>query len=431
MSGARCRDILADLLDGDRWRRGVFPVRIVLPDNRALPALALIFPAPRSFTGEDTVELAVPGNPHLCRRLLARLADLGARGAEPGEFTARAFLNGRLSVEQAEGVGLAIAARSAEQLDAAERLISGETGAEYRRMTDDLAQALALVEAGIDFTDEEDVVAISPDDLIERLDGLCARVESILAGAAGGETPSAEPVVVLAGAPNAGKSTLFNALLGRMRSVVSDEPGTTRDAIAERLDLSAEFPGADVGVTLVDPAGLDAALSQRGDVDRASQEAARTQLARADLVIVCDPEGRFDSPGAIPPDSVTLRVRTKADLPSSTGIAGDGESLGVCALDGWNLGALRRAIADAARQARGGGELTLLPRHHRALDEALRELRQARERVAGDAARRALSEPEVAASSLRRGLDALGAIAGRVPPDDVIGRIFATFCIGK
>ncbi|TVQ33109.1 MAG: hypothetical protein EA376_03375 [Phycisphaeraceae bacterium] len=441
------------------WKRGVARVRVSFPRSRfglveapeppSLPALLVRFAAPSSYTGEDSAEFQLPGNPALLERLLgALLAIEGVRIADPGEFTARAFLNGRLTIEQAEGVALTIGAANEAQLDAGARLRSGEVGALYRRMADELAGALALVEAGVDFTDQEDVVAISPDDLLARLDALLEEIDGRLAGAGAAESSDALPVVALVGPPNAGKSTLFNALLGRRRAVVSEAPGTTRDAIEETLDLAQDAAAPGLAVRLVDLAGLDEAIGARSRADEASQRAAREAIERADVLILCDPDGRFQLGIALPEQKPTLRVRTKADLPG-IGNADPGTQntahrtqntelntqnsspLSVCALDGWNLGALRRAIADAAQTSKGAATMTLLPRHQRALERAREGLGEARSLAAPDAGSRHLSGAELAAQSMRRALDAIGEIAGAVPPDDVIGRIFASFCVGK
>lgn len=401
-----------------------------LPEVLPLPALCLLSLAPRSYTGEDSAELFIPGNPHLAERVLQLLiARPGVRLAEPGEFTARAYLAGRLTLAQAEGVAQAIAADSDAQLEAARRLLSGETGARYRRLADELATLLALTEAGIDFTDQEDVVPIPAPELLARLERVGEELRGLL-GPAAEERREARPVAALVGRPNAGKSTLFNALLGRARAVVSDVAGTTRDVLREDLDLSAEAPGEPPAV-LLDLAGLDGALGS--PVDAESQRLAREALAGADCLIHCDPEGRFDLPGL--PGAPTVRVRTKADLPSGGG--GGSGAIAVCALDGLNLHALRRAIADAcfgAGGTRGGEAAALLPRHRRALRGALDAVAAAAGLVREDAAADpdgGLLAPELVAGSLREALDRLGEVVGEVTPDDVIGRIFASFCVGK
>lgn len=400
------------------------------------PASMLFFPAGRSFTGETIVELHVPGHPALVGRIVeALVACEGVRLAEPGEFTARAYLNARMTAEQAEGVRSVIEARTSSELNAARRLLAGQTGALYRQLADDLAAALALVEAGIDFTDQEDVVAIAPADLQARLITLLEALDKEL-GTRGSadEHRSSLPTVVLAGQPNAGKSTLFNALLGHARATIADLPGTTRDAIGEPTEI---LPG--VPITLMDLAGLDQAFDSGSPSDAAAQTAALELIETADVVIWCDPHGRFEADDARIARLARhspLRVRTKSDLPTGQGerLSESGGALAVCALDGWGIAALRRAIADAATL--GGNaqaaQATLVPRHRRALLEARAALCEAEEGVREVATTADhLADPAFIAGAMRAALDALGSIAGEISPDDVIGRIFATFCVGK
>jgi tRNA modification GTPase len=421
-----------------------------------LPALALVLPAPRSFTGEDTLELLLPGNPTLLHRVLAAITQTpNVRLAGPGEFTARAFLNGKIALEQAEGVAATIAATTAEHLDAAARLRRGETGKLHRSLADELATLLALVEAGIDFADQDDVIPIAPRDLAARLHTLTATIDNLLGPRQPKLHDSTRPRVVLMGRPNAGKSTLFNALLGRPRAIVSDEPGTTRDALVEPLDLSPVIPGAGT-VDLADLAGIDDV--SRGLSDAAAQTAARATLAEADVILWCDPTGRFDlATPVLDPRTRLIRVRTKADLPTPTTHAEANtasrdagsealrrsgspaprpalrapapDTLAVCALDGYHLDALRRAIADAAVTAHAASSAALVPRHRRALTTAHEHLAAAAPLI--DPARRTFADPALVAGELRAALDALEELAGRISPDDIIGRIFATFCVGK
>ena len=211
-------------------RRGVHRACLSVSAFGRLSVWAFVFPAPHSYTGDDSVELQLPGNPIVLERVIdaliasGRERQLDVRRAEPGEFTARAYLNGRLTLTQAEGVAATIAAQSDAELDAARLLLSGRLADFAQRLAEDLAAALALVEAGIDFTDQEDVVAISPVDLHARFVDLRARLDDQLAHAVGMERLQAIPWVVLVGAPNAGKSALFNALLNRERAVVSPMP---------------------------------------------------------------------------------------------------------------------------------------------------------------------------------------------------------------
>ncbi len=425
LSGSGTREVLASVLSDrpPQFERGCFRSRFKLDDRRALPVLAAVFRAPASYTGEDSAEILFAGNPGLAERILARLAACeGVRLAGPGEFSARAYLNERLSLEQAEGVAAVIAAQNGEQLAAATELLEGSTGREYRHWADELTTLLALVEAGIDFTDQEDVVPIAPGELARRIGALMHEMGRRVGGPGAAASDGHLPRVVLVGRPNAGKSTLFNAMLGRERAVVSSIAGTTRDVLEEELDLSGVLPGAG-SVMLVDVAGLDDAVSPGIGAD--AQAAALGAAAKADVVVHCDPDGRFAEISGVAAKPV-IRVRTKADLPAARPDDGD---VAVCALDGWHLGVLGRAIADASCGSRGDGLSAVLPRHRRALLRAGESLRDAAEAFA--AADHRLGEPELVAGALRQALDAMEELVGRISPDDVIGRVFATFCVGK
>jgi len=405
-----------------------------------LPVLVVRFVMPRSYTGQDAAEIQLPGNPFLVDRVIQQILEQVdnlsaaiARRAQPGEFTARALLAGKLTAEQAEGVGALIAAQTDAQFHAAQSLLTGEMGSRYRALADDVAAALALVEAGIDFTDQEDVVAIAPDDLALRLESTLCAIEEIVGPALSREVPSIAPVAVLAGAPNAGKSTLFNALLGYPRAVVCAAPGTTRDALTETLELSAETTGVGPGrVTLVDLAGLDAALVARSELDAQAQRQALQTIERADVIIWCDPQGRFnDAAFLLKKHHTIIRVRTKADRPLTGGCIDD-DALAVCAFDGYHLPVLKRALADAAWGSNAGAEAAgVIPRHAMALQSACHALHDALELTRQQIGCERLKESELIAGTLRTALNELGSISGDISPDDILGRIFATFCIGK
>lgn len=425
-------------LDADRPRRTIAPATLLLPPvdfegpPRELPVLVASFASPASYTGEHACEIQLPGNPALVGRVLELLlATPGVRSADPGEFSARAFLRGKLTAEQAEGVRAMIAARTDAEHNAASALLSGETGSTYRDIADELAAALALVEAGIDFTEEEDVVAIAPADLIERLTLARDRIARVLGPEPAYEADRDLPRVVLAGAPNAGKSTLFNALLGEDRAIVSDTPGTTRDAIEQELELIplSENPWSAQRCLLVDLAGLDDELRSASLLEQLGQSAAIERIREASVIVLCDPRGSFDLSASLPPGPQVLRVRTKADLPAPDGAA---SGIAVCALDHRNLGALRRSIADALQIAGpDDAAASLLPRHRAALRRCLAAIEDALTLASHSRADRHLAEVELIAGAMRESLDAVGEIAGRISPDDVIGRVFASFCIGK
>ena len=432
VSGPDALAVSRDLCAINQTSRGIRRARLALPRANSdgslpLPALAFVMPGPASFTGEDVLELIVPGNPHLVRRVLdAILAREGVRQAEPGEFSARAYLNGRMSIEQAEGIAQKIAAETTEQLQAADALMDGSHAERLRAHADLLTTCLALVEAGVDFSDQEDVIPITPGDLHRRVSAVRDDLASMLGSGRGSAADRERAEAVLVGVPNAGKSTLFNALLGRARAIVSDQAGTTRDALAEPIDLSKDAPGAGA-ITLVDLAGVQE--SGIDATDHAAQDQARARIARADVLIWCDPTGSFEARGFTPSaGSGVVRVRTKSDLPERSNQRSDTGVIALCALDGSNLPTLRRAIADASGRS-GVSGAGALPRHRRAMRETLDRLGEALALI--DAGARSLDEPELIAGALRSAIDALGELTGPVGTEDLLARVFSAFCVGK
>ncbi|HLP82809.1 MAG TPA: GTPase [Phycisphaerales bacterium] len=447
VSGDDAFDVVSGVLAGACPReRGIHKV-VLKVGGWEFAGLVIALPGPKSFTGQDTAEVVLPANVHVVEAVMGgMLAHAAARLAQPGEFTARAFLAGKMTLEQAEGVAAFIAAQQEEQLAAARDLKMGVPGAMYRVWADELTTLLALVEAGIDFTDQEDVVPIPPMRLRERLGVLREAIVTHMGGASGAAAVDAQPRVALVGMPNAGKSTLFNAMLGRERAVASARAGTTRDVIEEELDLSKDVVGAG-SVLLADLPGLShARTAEEGDVsvrteaDVAAQQAAREGVKAADVLVWCDPSGRFEQRemAALLIDDAgqgdetwqagkaIIRVRTFGDQVRS---AADERVLTVCAVDGWNLGSLRRAIADQACVGKAAGVAALLPRYRRSLGEASSAIARAIEDVPVGARR--LDEPETVAESLRLALTHIGELVGNISPDDVLGRVFATFCVGK
>lgn len=455
VSGSASRQVAERCLGirADSWRASAVECVLRLPplDRRAepecgdrtlpVPARAILSIAPRSYTGEDALEVLVPGNPVLVERVIDALCDASTEGcpvrrAGPGEFSARAYLNGRITIEEAEGVDATIAAASEADLEAARRAMRGHDAGEWRAWTDEAATLLALVEAGIDFADQEDVVAISTPELRRRVGALADAIAESLGGERAAAATRHMPRVVLAGRPNAGKSTLLNALLQRKRAVVSDQPGTTRDLLIERVDLSRLAPGAPE-IELVDMAGLEVAV-EHGQIEGEMRARALRAIREADVVLWCDPEGRFDASDSVAPGShgVVVRARTKADRARSADTGDDvspemgPDSTPVCALDGWNLSALASRVARAVAESRGaaasGAGGGLLARHRRALADCEGALRDAIALTT-----RGARDDAAIAATLRGAVDALGSITGRLSPDDVLGLIFARFCVGK
>jgi tRNA modification GTPase len=430
MSGDACAPVFAALAGAASFFRGVHPARLRLPSG-SLACIAFVAPGPASYTGEDTLELLCVGNDWLVHEIeetliaTARRLGFAARPAAPGEFTLRAFARGKIDLTQAEGIAATIAATTDAQLRAARQLADGGLGRFVRTLADRVADDLALVEAGIDFTDQEDVVAIPPERLRADLRVMTGELDERLARSVPWERIEAVPRVVLVGPPNAGKSTLFNALLAKRRAVESATAGTTRDALEEYATLVT--PRGRFEIRLVDVAGLDD-VSDGGDApthERAMQERAHAAIARADLIVRCMPPGA--SPVPAKSGAAELTVRTKADLGA---LANDGAALAVSARTSAGLDALRAAIVDqlASRLVATDGEtLVLAGRHEAALRDALTSLHEAESLVTN----RGLRDPELVAAALRAALDALGSISGAIAPDDVLGRIFGRFCVGK
>jgi tRNA modification GTPase len=384
--------------------------------NLTIPAWVYTFASPASVTGEDVLELHVPGNPVLARMLLDELVRTGARQAEPGEFTARGYFNGKLDLAEAEGVAATIAAQSERELKAARQLLSGELARRLRPVLDRLTDTLGLVEVGIDFV-EEDVSFISQDQLRDRIVEANERLDRLLSDSARFERICHEPHVVLIGRPNAGKSTLLNTLAGTCRAVVSSQPGTTRDAIWTEVRLPRGT------VRLIDVAGIEHDGAS-DEISQLMQRRACEAMNEADVVVLVR-DCTDSRPAPQLPRATHLLVATKLDL-LQVGCAVGPNEIGISAIRGDNLGRLRELLDGIAfgSTSSGGATLALNARHVQAIEEA----RSALDRALG---RSHDSGAELIALELREALDALGRILGGVTPDEVLDRIFSTFCIGK
>ncbi|MFH5806521.1 tRNA modification GTPase [Alienimonas sp. DA493] len=369
-----------------------------------VPAAALVWPTDRSYTGQPSAELHLPGSPPVVEATLAALHAAGFRPAGPGEFTLRAFLAGRIGLTEAEAVLGVVDAADPEELHTALNQLSGGVSNRLAPVRSDLMDLLADLEAGLDFA-EEDVSFIEPDVLRERIEAGRSAIAALAADAAGRSVSTTAPRVVLAGPPNAGKSSLFNALCGRPAALVSPTAGTTRDAVSETIRLG------EATVELIDTAGEEAA----GDDLSAAAQARRAEtLSTADLMLHCVP------PGGAVPEEAGLVIYTKADLRAE-------EPDGPCvsAATGAGLAELKTALAAALERAEPRRHLTgaTAARGGAALNEAAAALEAAAATVElGD---------ELVAAELRTAIDALGEVLGVVYHDDLLGRIFGRFCIGK
>jgi len=413
VSGERAHELARSLCNGAKLAPGRAERCELRMRGFALPIWVYSFASPHSYTGQDLVEFHIPGNPLLASMLLEELLGRGARSAEAGEFTARAYFSGRIDLTEAEGVAATIGAQSEAELRAARQLLAGELSRRLRPVMDSVAQTLALVEVGIDFSDEQ-VTFLSPAEIVEQVkqaDGLLA---GLLEQSARFERLSHEPRAVLVGRPNAGKSTLLNALAGRDRAVVSPAPGTTRDALGADVALPRGL------LRLVDVAGLEDEPSSN-EIGRQMHEHALREIESADLVIlVHDASGA--APRFMPPRAADLVVFSKADLVGAIPV--EAGAVAVSAVTGENLAALRHRLDELAfGSAAACSTLALNSRHVRAIEEARLALSRAIDGAAGAG--------ELLAVELREALDALGRVLGSVSPDDLLGRIFAAFCIGK
>jgi tRNA modification GTPase len=402
--------------------------RFLGADGTALDeGLALYFPAPHSYTGEAVLELHGHASPLLTEALVARVLQLGARRARPGEFTQRAYLNDKLDLAQAEAVADLIDAGSEAAARAALRSLQGEFSLRVRALDEALAQLRAHVEATIDFpTDEIDYLADRT--LLERLAALRDQCAALQATAQQGRLLTEGLTVVIAGAPNAGKSTLLNRLSGHDAAIVSELPGTTRDLLRERILVGG------VPVLLLDTAGLRESADA---IETEGVRRARAAIAQADRVLflvdaAADPEAlsfaaeRARLPGHVP---VTL-VYNKTDL-LPAGSAGAPPPPGVVplrlsALNGSGLEELRSHLLEAAGyRPEESGTLSARRRHLEALAATAAHL------GAADAQCREARAAELVAEELRQAQRALGEITGAGTADELLGRIFASFCIGK
>ncbi len=397
-------------------------------DGRPLDrGLLLFFPEGASPTGEEVVEIYAHGSPGVVAGLLEAARRAGARPAAPGEFTRRALENGRVDLAEAEGLATLAKAESRGAVRRALGLAQGALSTRVHAARERALDALAAVEAALDFA--EDVSAEEGARGAAAFRGVADELATLAASAR--PTGERRPVVAILGRPNAGKSTLFNALVGTDRAIVTATPGTTRDAISETVEIAGE------SVTLLDTAGL---RQTNEEVERLGVEIAERAAARADLVLyvvdsqigISEEEEDLLGKGG---REEALLVLAKADLlePAVSphtfkeNLSSNGARSGVVvsAHTGYGLDALRAALAARLGLVEAEGELLILARHKEALESAAR--------LFGEAAAIAASGAgaELVAARAREGLDALGTITGETATEELLDRIFETFCVGK
>ncbi len=413
VSGSETRALAAAVvpgLDMDRgWRASLVEVRSA--DGEHIDrAVALPYRAPRSYTGEDMLEVMVHGSPWITRAAIDAFVAAGARRAGPGEFTRRAVANGKLDLIQAEAVNELTLAETAWQARVARAQIEGLLSAEFAEFKTTLVGLLAELEAALDFAHHDIPFDLESAEKARRR-GL-AQAGALLATASAGRRIRDGVRVVIIGPPNSGKSTLFNLLVGQERAIVSPHPGTTRDLVEAELEVGG------VRVILKDTAGLGEGADP---VEREGIRRARGAAAEADAVLMLWPaEGALDGAPEESPGQVTVRVLSKWDLAREQEVRRGW--IAVSCETGEGVAELRRVLLEVVEGevSELGGEVAIAERHRRALEDAVAEL---------DGADFGL--PEVGAEAVRAALEAVRELTGEVGTEDLLDQIFSNFCIGK
>ena len=428
LSGTDSREIAARFLrmsPDPGWKSWSSQLASLVAEDGALvdQVVVAFFAGPRSYTAEDVVEIACHGSPVVLRFAVERALQCGARLADPGEFTLRAFLNGRIDLPQAEAIRELIDATTLYQARVAAQQVEGSVSRRLRPLKEQLLELIALLEAGIDFA-EDDVTVATPDEVLRRLDPISDQVRGLTQSFQTGRLVFEGLTLTIAGRPNVGKSSLFNRLLERDRAIVTDIPGTTRDTVSETTSL-AGFP-----VKLIDTAGIRETTDL---VETLGVERSHEAMAEADLTLLVvdlsEPETAEDislyqklRPGK------PLIVGNKCDLPMRFQPGETLEMIRVSAVTGEGIGALREAVlerlAPAGLALPESGAITSL-RHASLLEECQEALGNARRAVTFGIPH------EMLLLDLYAALGPVDAITGATTADDILNRIFSTFCIGK
>ncbi|MGX7875892.1 tRNA uridine-5-carboxymethylaminomethyl(34) synthesis GTPase MnmE [Mesorhizobium sp. ORM6] len=420
ISGPKTRFVIETIAGGMVKERMAALRKFRAPDGTVLDSgLLVFFPGPASFTGEDVAEFHVHGGRAVVARMLETIAGFdGVRHAEPGEFTRRAFLNGKVDLVETEALADLVNAETEAQRRFAIQNADGAQSELYLGWRRRLIHARAMIEAEIDFADEEDVPGSVSDTVWSDVRTMIGEIDRHVAGFRAAEIIREGFEVVILGAPNAGKSSLFNALARRDAAIVTDEPGTTRDLIEVALDLGG------LRVRLTDTAGLRDAP---GKVEAIGIEKARAKADRADLLLVLEDTLSRKTIGPVPAGAPLLRVGTKLDLlndQEAADAAGRYDFL-ISVVNGAGVEALLAEIGLRAADAAGnvGDVLPSRLRHVELLGETNRHLLRAAEGGA--------TGQELRAEELRLAADRLGRIVGAIDVEDMLDVIFGQFCIGK
>jgi len=400
-------------------RQAVYANFLDADDSIIDTGLVLWFPGPKSFTGEDVLELQGHGGPVIIDLLLERVLSLGARAAEPGEFSKRAFLNDKLDLTQAEAIVDLIDSGSRTAARAAQRTLQGAFSDAIAELNQALTELRVHVEAAIDFPDE-DIDFLADEALAARVSGVADKFAELNRSVRQGCLLRDGVTVVIAGKPNAGKSSLLNRLAGYDAAIVTDIPGTTRDLIREHVELDG------VPLHIVDTAGLRAAADA---VEQEGVRRTRSQLDQADLALVVadatTPADLAEVRDGLPEGLPVVAVLNKTDLVGSPPSAAGADAVAVSAKTGDGLDILRERIKERIGYVPDeAGSITARRRH-------LAQVQKAREAFEAGAAQLAAGSGELMADDLLQAQNALAEITGEFSSDDLLGEIFSNFCIGK
>jgi tRNA modification GTPase len=425
LSGPQARSIAEAILSfpqGTDWKPWSSRLADLVDDEGRVVDQVVVhfYAAPRSYTTEDIVEIACHGAPVVLRHCLERAAHRGARLAEPGEYTLRAYINGRIDLPQAEAVRDLIEATTLYQARIAAQQVEGSVSRRIRPLKEQLLELISLLEAGIDFA-EDDVSVAGTEEILHRLDPVRLSIERLAQSFAYGSLVRSGLTLALVGRPNVGKSSLFNKLLEQDRAIVTDIPGTTRDLVSETASING------IPVKFIDTAGV---REGEGVVERLGIERTFQAMADADVTIVVVDAAQLltqedhDLMDRARQQGRWLLAANKSDLPQATEVGG----IAVSALTGAGVDALRQAIMQTALPEGGfeqeGGFITSI-RHEQLLRESVEYLEKAR------TAALARIHHEMLLLDLYAALRPLDAVTGATTADDILNRIFSTFCIGK